>query len=124
MAQTGCVEKLQEVQIRYLHALLRIATALAHAHNYLVYYLSILGLAHVTLDTRPCDRLRVTEPERAWERGYQRHITTQSGNTTYQCLKSLVAVLGKLLGQLDVHQFSSRGRQPSEGGRVHHGAEL
>ena len=34
VAQTGCVEKLQEALIHYLRALLRIATALAHAHNY------------------------------------------------------------------------------------------
>ena len=41
---------------------LRIATALAHAHNDLFYYLSILGLVqHVTLNTRPWDRLRITE---------------------------------------------------------------
>ena len=31
----------------------------AHAHNYM--YLSTLGLAHVSLDPRPCDSFRVTE---------------------------------------------------------------
>ena len=30
----------------------------------------MLGLTHMTLDTRPCDGFHVTEPERAWERGY------------------------------------------------------
>ena len=58
----GCEGKLQEVYITTF-ARLRIATALAHAHN----YPSILDHVHVTLDTRPCDGFRV--PERAWERG-------------------------------------------------------
>ena len=43
---------------------LRTATALAHTLKLPFYYLSILSLVHVTLDTRPCD---VTEPEWAWE---------------------------------------------------------